>query len=600
MLVALAATGCALMARRRSAARNAKADEVFLNETEHRFKEVFDLSCVAMAWGDMRTRRLVRVNGPYCAFTGYSERELLDMPHEELSSSEDGVAQTVLFAPPVKRGEDSFSDEKRYVRKDGAIAWGHRTITVIRENGEPRYVFAIVEDITESKRAREQIDHMAQYDALTGLFNRAIFQMRLMQAAGEAKEKPAAVLYVDLDHFKEINDTLGHAAGDALLVQIAARLRSSVSPGDIVSRFGGDEFAILQFARSQPEESADLADRILRRLSKPFELEGQTVTVGASIGIALSGEACGQPDEMLKKADIALYAAKASGRGVHRHFECEMEERLRARQQLKADLRVALAQKQFEIEFQPIVSLRDDSVSSFEALLRWRHPTKGRISPAEFIPVAEETRDIIAIGAWVVEQACLAAASWPPHVTVAVNISPRQFGDRTLPLRVAAALGKAALNPARLTLEITESVLLHDTQANLALLRDLRALGVRIALDDFGSGYSSLAYIRQFDFDKIKIDRSFISDLVESPHSLSIVRAVMGIGRSLNLAITAEGVETALQLDAIRAEGCDEAQGFLISSSLAARDVAPFLNRFAAGAAAEIRIPPALAEAAGG
>lgn len=413
---------------------------------------------------------------------------------------------------------------------------------------------------------QEKIAHMARHDALTGLPNRLAFNEALAKilAEGRARRK-AAVLFLDLDSFKEVNDTLGHAEGDALLQLVAQRLKSSVRASDTVARFGGDEFAIVQFDIRRPSDAVDLAERIIKDLAEPFDLDGNLIFMGVSIGIALAPKDSELPKELLRAADTALYRAKAEGRGAYRLFEPGMHERLKDRQAMKLALHGALSRGEFEVHYQPLVNLRTGKISCFEALVRWRHPERGLIPPAEFIPVAEENDFITSIGAWVLGQACKAAAGWPSDIDVAVNLSPLQFRGHGLTSMVTKALFEGGLEPQRLQLEITESVILHDSSANLRLLSELRSLGVRIALDDFGTGYSSLSYLRHFPVDKIKLDRSFVSDLPAGAGARAIVRAVAGLAAGLGLTMTAEGIETAAQVEALLEEGYSEGQGYYFS-----------------------------------
>jgi diguanylate cyclase (GGDEF)-like protein len=389
------------------------------------------------------------------------------------------------------------------------------------------------------------------------------------------------VLCLDLDHFKAVNDTLGHPVGDALLRTVGERLRSVLRETDTVARLGGDEFAVLQGAGGdpQPQAASALAKRVVDLVGRPYALEGHLVNVGASVGVALAPADGEDADALLKAADLALYRAKEEGRGTWRFFEPGMDARMRARRALELDLRKALALREFELAYQPQLDLGSDRVAGFEALLRWQHPERGLIPPAEFVPLAEEIGLIAPIGEWVLRTACREAAGWPEGVGVAVNLSPAQFKSHHLVPAVRAALAASGLPGRRLELEITEGVLLQDNEANLATLRELRALGVRVAMDDFGTGYSSLSYLRSFPFDKIKIDRSFVSGLATDPESAAIVRAIAGLGASLGMATTAEGVETAEQMRRIRAEGCLQVQGYLVSRPVPAAEVAALIAR---------------------
>ena len=431
------------------------------------------------------------------------------------------------------------------------------------EDGHPAYLLGFSEDITERRAAEARIAHMAGHDALTGLPNRTLLRDRLEQAiaAGGA----AAVLCLDLDRFKEVNDTLGHPVGDALLRAVTGRLRACARGKDVVARLGGDEFAVvLPAPAGTPEGAAGFAGRALEALAEPFLIEGHQLLAGASVGIAVAPADGADADTLLRRADMALYRAKAEGRAAWRFFEPALDAQLQERRALEADLRRAVRERRFELHYQPLVRTPTGSVSGVEALLRWRRADGGLVPPADFIPLAEETGLIVPIGDWVLRTACAEVARWPSGtIGVAVNLSPAQFRRGDLVGSVRAALAASGLGPGRLELEITESVLLEDDRSTLDTLRSLRALGVRIAMDDFGTGYSSLGYLRRFPFDKIKIDRSFVREMARDANCMAIVRAVVSLGATLGATITAEGVETPEQFDLLREIGCEEAQGFL-------------------------------------
>lgn len=431
----------------------------------------------------------------------------------------------------------------------------------------------------ERRSAQEKISYMARHDALTGLPNRFSLRERLEQSTSSASS-PTAVLCLDLDGFKAVNDTFGHPVGDALLQRVAERLQNSVRRSDLVARFGGDEFAIVQSDVTNQDQLETLARRIVDALSEPFNLDGQQIVIGTSIGIAVTSPEVNAADDLLKAADIALYCAKADGRGTFCFFDPSMNGRMLERQAIKIALRGALARREFELHYQPLIDLHTNQINSFEALLRWQHPERGMISPAEFIPLAEETGLIVQIGEWVLQEACRNAASWPGQIGIAVNLSPIQFKNKALVHTVREALAAAGLAPARLHLEITESVLLQDSQANIATLQDLRQLGVRIAMDDFGTGYSSLGYLRCFEFDKIKLDRSFVRDLPQAPECEAIARAVAGLASGLCIRTTAEGIETGDQLESLRASGYDEGQGYLFGKPVDAAGALLTIERF--------------------
>ncbi|MDP1583111.1 MAG: EAL domain-containing protein [Bradyrhizobium sp.] len=449
-----------------------------------------------------------------------------------------------------------------------------RSIQIINEPLADGGWVATHEDITERRRTEARITHLAHYDALTDLPNRTLFHDRLKRefstlAAGEQ----FAVLYLDIDEFKSVNDSLGHLIGDELLKSVAVTLQRCAGSSNFVARLGGDEFAIIQTAVKTAADVTELVARVFDAIREPYDCLGHQVTTDASIGIAVAPQQGADFDQILKNADLAMYAAKAAGRRTHRFFEPEMDARVKARRSLEMDLRQAIADGAFEVQYQPCVSLRDNRISGCEALLRWRHPERGVISPAEFIPIAEDTGLINQLGEWVLTTACVEAANWPDDISIAVNVSPVQFRSGTFALKILAALTASGLPASRLELEITEAVLIRDDDAALAILHQLRAIGVRIALDDFGTGYSSLSYLHKFPFDKIKIDRCFINDIAQAGGSSSIVKAVVDIAAARSMITTAEGVETEQQRDMLRALGCSEMQGWLFSPARTAADI---------------------------
>jgi diguanylate cyclase (GGDEF)-like protein/PAS domain S-box-containing protein len=436
------------------------------------------------------------------------------------------------------------------------------------------------EDITDRRQAASKIAYMGLHDTLTDLPNRAHFHEEMEdRLAYLGRDESFAVLCLDLDNFKTINDTLGHPIGDKLLRQVGERLRGCLRSTDSIARLGGDEFGIIEGGLTQPLDTAALVSRIMEVFRAPFEIDGHQVVAGASIGIAVAPTDAAGSDQLLQNADMALYRAKADGRGSYRYFEPEMDARMQARHALEIDLRKAIANGEFELHYQPLVNLDTEQVCGFEALIRWNHPTRGMVPPLEFIPVAEDTGLILPIGEWVMRQACAEAAKWPADISVAVNVSAAQFRNPGLAELVIDALACAGLEADRLEVEITESVLLFNNDSTLATLHRLRALGVRIAMDDFGTGYSSLSYLRSFPFDKIKIDGSFVRNLVSSTDSLAIVRAVSVLGSNLRMVTTAEGVETQEQLDHLRREGCIQGQGYFFGKPQPARAVHALLAR---------------------
>jgi diguanylate cyclase (GGDEF)-like protein len=439
---------------------------------------------------------------------------------------------------------------------------------------------ALARALDKRRRYETEIAHLARHDVLTNLPNRALFRDELKRAfANRSREgEQVAVLCLDLDRFKPVNDTLGHAVGDELLRQVAMRLSSCVRAGDLAARLGGDEFGIIQSRVEDEGDASALAERVVQSLSGPYDVCGHRVIVGVSVGVAIAAGATGSPDELVHQADLALYRVKADGRQSFSFYHQDMDARVENRRKLEMDLHEAIEKQQFAVHFQPTIRLNDNSVAGFEALLRWKHPERGMVSPAEFIPIAEETGLINEIGQWVLMEACKQAAMWPPHMSVAVNLSPVQFRQTTLPLQIMSALSKSGMEPSRLELEITEAVLLKDSESTQETLRQLRDIGVRIALDDFGTGYSSLSYLSRFQFDKIKIDRSFVNDMNTRNDALSIVRAITSLGTDLGMTVTAEGVETEEQLAQLRNVRCTEVQGFYFSKPKAASDLNEFLS----------------------
>jgi diguanylate cyclase (GGDEF)-like protein len=435
------------------------------------------------------------------------------------------------------------------------------------------------EEIADREELQAKSQYLAYHDPLTGLGNRLLFKEQLDEALRDASvaPHPLAVLFLDLDGFKTVNDTLGHSVGDLLLRSVAAKLRDLLPVTDRISRLGGDEFAILQISGSQPTSSISLAEKIIEVVGHPHSIDGHDVTVGASVGIAVACPGQMNTESFLKSADLAMYSAKSEGRGTYRIFDPQMDEIVQTRRSLERDMRTALAQGGFELFYQPLVNLQTNQVTAFEALMRWHHSDRGTVPPSEFIPVAEEMGLIVPLGEWALRCACLEAIKWPDEVRVSVNLSPLQFAKGNLVSTVMSALASSGLSSSRLELEITESVLLEKSERNIAILNQLRALGVRISMDDFGTGYSSIGYLRSFPFDKIKIDRSFVRDLLVDEGSLAIVRAIAGLGISFGMTTTAEGVETEEQMQCLNLEGCSEVQGYLYSKPVPRDEVAGLL-----------------------
>jgi diguanylate cyclase (GGDEF)-like protein len=442
------------------------------------------------------------------------------------------------------------------------------------------------EEIADREELQARSQYLAYHDSLTGLGNRLLFKEQLEQALTDetVTPHPLAVLFVDLDGFKAVNDTGGHSVGDLLLKSLSARLRDLLPPRDRIARLGGDEFAILQISGVQPSASIALAERIIEVAAHPQTIEGNDVTVGASVGIAIVHPGEMNAETVLKCADLAMYSAKSGGRGTFRMFDPQMDAAVQTRRSLERDMRNALAQGDFSLFYQPLVNLQTKKVTAFEALMRWHHPERGSVAPSEFIPVAEEMGLILPLGEWALRRACMEAVQWPDEINLSVNLSPLQFAKGNLVSTVMSALASSRLPASRLELEITESVLLEKSERNIGILNHLRSLGVRISMDDFGTGYSSIGYLRSFPFDKIKIDQSFVRDVLVDEGSLAIVRAIAGLGVSFGMTTTAEGVETEEQLRCLNREGCIEVQGYLLSKPVPPAEVAELLEQLAAKA----------------
>jgi diguanylate cyclase (GGDEF)-like protein len=515
-------------------------------------------------------RRLVVSNRRYA--------EIYDLPTELMepgTSLEEILAYRVSqgTSSPIGCGESYFRRRLELVTNgkadvDTVELQNGRIISILHQPMADGGWVSTHQDITEQRRNEARIQYLARHDPLTDLPNRAAFNEKLAEAEPRIRRgEHIAVLCIDLDLFKSVNDTLGHAVGDEVLKIVAARLGECCRETDVVARIGGDEFVLLHGPLQKPEDAGHPAGRVVEALGRPFEVQEHCILLGASVGIAVAPLDGADGETLVRHADLALYRAKAEGRGAYHFYEPGLDAALMKRRMVETRLRTALAAKEFRLVFQPMLNLKENRICALEALLRWDHPELGPMLPKEFVSIAEETGLIVPIGEWVLAEACSVAAGWPSDIRIAVNLSPVQFKSRNLVPSVKAALNAAGLNPERLELEITESVLLADNTTTLKILHELRALGIRISMDDFGTGYSSLSYLRSFPFDKIKIDRSFVHDSANKD-GLAIVKAVVGLGRSLGIATTAEGVETESELDIVREEGCTEVQGFLFSLPL--------------------------------
>ena len=578
-----------LRAQRRRADDAMKHEAIVVRDSESRFRELertqyerFNAAVNDMPLGFCMVdddQRLLTTNKRFGEIYGLPPNMIL--PGTPLRTSVEYRAANGHFGDDI--GPDFV--ERRLAAAQTPEPWhvirttrDGRTISVLHQPLPGGGSLSTHEDITARRHAEAQIAHMAHYDALTDLPNRFLFRDHLVKALESVDRGKLAVLCIDLDRFKAVNDTLGHPVGDALLRAAGDRLQASARPTDLVARLGGDEFAIVQAGTEQPFGATALATRLIAEIAKPFEFDGHQVVIGASVGISIAPNDGSDPDTLLKNADLALYRAKSDGRDSCRFFEPDMDARMRARRTMEIDLRRALALGEFEVYYQPLVALKTEKITGFEALLRWHHPERGMVAPMEFIPVAEEIGLIGQIGAWVLKRACLEAVKWPDDIHIAVNVSPAQFRRRAVVLDVVAALGASGLPAHRLEVEITEAVLLQDTESTVGILDELHNLGVLISMDDFGTGYSSLAYLQKFPFDKIKIDRTFVKNLSERPQSIAIVRAVTAMSFSLGMKTTAEGVETEEELRTLKEEGCTEVQGYLFSKPVPAAQAALLLQ----------------------
>lgn len=526
--------------------------------------------------------RYVLFNETASAITGKESAHVIGKADHQVFNEED-ARNFITQDQYVMESDSVFTVENEIPLRSHSRHVRVMKRTIPSQNGEkPRYLIGLMEDITEEQALQAHLTYTAMHDSLTNLPNRVYFSRHTTDLFSKKEAiQSHALLFLDVDHFKHINDSIGHAAGDALLCQVARRLSAFLKPQDFIARLGGDEFAIIHpFDPENPDHRQEIghfAEEITNLFSKPFHLDGSPEYVGCTIGVVIAPEDGEDIDTLLRNADLALYAAKADRRGVYRFYERSMREAVEKRHRTALELHTALQNNEFVLFYQPIFSLTTDLITGCEALLRWQHPTRGLVAPDDFIPIAEDTGIISAIGAWVLRQACQDAISWPEKIKVSVNLSPVQFNSRNMLDMVKSALEESGLQANRLELEITETVLLSNTEHNTELLFELRNLGVSIAMDDFGTGYSSLNYLRTFPFDKIKIDRSFVSNIDNDKRNLAIIQAVVSLGSAFNIVTTAEGVETQEQLTRLKDEQFGEVQGFFTGKPMSQRDVCDFI-----------------------
>jgi diguanylate cyclase (GGDEF)-like protein/PAS domain S-box-containing protein len=552
-----------------------------LQQSEARFRAFFEYAGLAIHVLSLEGL-IIDANPASRDLLGYEPHELVGRSATSLSPEEDVEATRELGRELREGVRDTVTVERRFFHKDGHLVWGQLTVSVVHHGGERRMI-GMIQDITERKRMEGQLLRQAFQDELTGLANRVLFRDRLRHAL-DRRDRHAcrvAVILLDIDGFKRVNDSLGHAVGDELLQIVGRRIASTVRTGETVARLGGDEFAVVIEEIGDRDDPQVLADRLLMLLRMPMRVGGREEVVGVSIGIAIA-EATDDEDTVLRNADTAMYAAKASGKACVRRFDPSMHRDAMEWLELESDVRLAIDRRELRLEFQPLVRIDSGRVKGFEALVRWQHPARGYVTPGVFLPIAEETGLIVPLGRWVLLEACLQATQWttagdePPSVSV--NLAAKQLDSELLVDDVRAALEASGLDPARLILEITESDVVREPDVVLAKLNALKALGVRLAIDDFGTGYSSLSHLQFFPVDELKIDRSFIHRIANGDREAAFVRTIVSLAKSLEVEVVAEGIEEPAQLQYLRTVGCDIGQGYLFSRPLRPEDIKTFVT----------------------
>jgi diguanylate cyclase (GGDEF)-like protein/PAS domain S-box-containing protein len=562
-----------------------------LRESEERYATLVELAAIGISHVDV-DGRFVHVNRQLCEMLGYTRDELLALSVRDISHPDDRHSTDKQRAQ-LHAGEiDSFKAEKRYVRKDGTPVWVHLTVRAKRgSDGRRVHDISIVEDITERREAQSRVEYLATHDEMTGLANRTLFSELLARAVARERRhrRKFAVLFLDLDRFKIVNDSLGHDGGDKLLKVVASRLGAGVRSSDVMARFGGDEFVLLAHEIPDRQTAAIVARHLLSLILKPVAIGEQQCRVTASIGIAVYPDDAADATTLLKRADMALYRAKEEGKNTFQFYSPDLGARSEERMRIETCLRDAVARNELSLHYQAKVDMKTGAIRGVEALLRWTHPELGSVSPTQFIPVAEECGLIVPLGQWAMTTACAQSVAWLreglPPICMAVNLSPRQFLDPNLVAVVADVLARTGIQPHLLELEITESVMSHDMDAALAKLTAIRTLGVRLAIDDFGTGYSSLAQLKRFPIDVLKIDRSFIKGIPSDKEDIAITEAILALAGSLGVRIVAEGVETREQQAFLEQHDCDEMQGFYFSRPVPPDDFARLLRTQSTGSA---------------